>query len=112
MSYTLKKNNFYFIFILFFSISCSSSSSNWSHKTGNNEKLNNDSKDCNINALKNISIPCANPIECFSQNLTQVALVFGKYTAHKEICMLNKGYTKDIYHEILEQMLMLNSHNF
>ena len=75
---------------------------NWNHKSGNNEKLNNDSKECNFKALKNISIPCSNPAECISQNLTQAALLFSKYTTHKEICMLNKGYTKDIYQEILE----------
>ena len=102
MVYILKKFYFFLSLILFFSTSCSSSISSWSHKSGNNDKLNNDLKDCNINALKNISIPCTNPIECLSQNFTQVALVFGKYTTHKEICMINKGYTKEIYQEILE----------
>jgi hypothetical protein len=98
----LINNRFFLIFILFFSSSCASHITNWSHKSGNNEKINKDLKDCKVNALKNISIPCTNPIECISQNITQVALVLGKYATHNEICMLNKGYTKDIYQEIFE----------
>ena len=102
LAYILKKIYLHLFLILFFSTSCSSTITSWSHKSGNDDKLNNDLKDCNINALKNISIPCTNPIECLSQNFTQIALTFGKYTTRKEICMINKGYIKEIYQEILE----------
>lgn len=93
---------FFFIPFIFFTYSCSTSFTNWSHKSGNNEKINSDLKDCNISAIKNISIPCTNPVDCVSQNLIQVATAFGKYSVHKEVCMINKGYSKDIYQQLLE----------
>jgi len=75
---------------------------NWAHKSGNNESLEKDSKDCKINSIKNVSIPCTNPVECISQNLLQVALAFGKYSTQNEICMINKGYSKELYNRIFE----------
>ncbi len=99
---SLIKKFFILVSFIFLTFSCSSSFTNWAHKSGNNEKVNSDLKDCNISAVKNISIPCANPVECISQNFIQVAAAFGKYSAHKEICMINKGYSKDVYQELLK----------
>ena len=78
------------ILVIIFLTSCTT----YSHRSGNNSNLDNDSRSCQN--LANLNAPtyiCRNPLMCAPDEFAIAIDAIGRNNSYFDQCMLQKGYT-------------------
>tara|TARA_A100001388_G_C28565460_1_gene401654 strand:- start:339 stop:635 length:297 start_codon:yes stop_codon:yes gene_type:complete len=82
-------------FLSIFFIILASCSYKYEHSTNEDKLINEDLKECRLEAVKNnIDLPCASPLACSPKDLIYSFKNIFKIGIYQESCMYQKGYKR------------------